>query len=634
MKGFLYTLLFFLSFSFAFGKEYSQQDPSVINDFLYINYNNFYQVKSFFRQYDLDESSINLLLSKSKVTSNDFGQIYAYNFLGRLNRTNLLYEDALTYHFKALEISRKEKLVFAEIVTLNQIAVVYRRQDKIRRALNYHQYALDLISKYKLKTIDLKKSKVIAESGIANIYMDLQQYPLALEKFTKILEIQTELQDNRGLAIVHQSIGVVHQNLDDLDKALKHYFESLNYNTEIGSDLGKIICHNRISSVLILKGQFNEALRFISEVKEASQKLGNNYYRSLVGNTLGYSLLKVGAIDSAQVTIENALTVALKYNIADNVSQSYEYLSEVYRERQDFENAYVYYEKSVKGKNDKINSQNSAYVNNLINWFDDEVKTNQKRSLGKENEITKLKLTQNRNVLTIALVSIALFGVLLYAFYGQRLLNNEKKILMLEQEALQTQMNPHFVFNALNSIKLYIINNEQKNAVYYLNKFSKLIRSILESSKAKEISLSEELKTMDIYMSIENIRFLNEIQYTESIDETINLDKIKVPPLILQPFLENAIWHGLSSKKGEKKVALAVTKIGSGFIKITITDNGIGREEALKIKNSKSLQRESIGIELTKQRLQIFSYEFENKFFLEYTDLYDDANMPMVPRLL
>lgn len=114
---------------------------------------------------------------------------------------------------------------------------------------------------------------------------------------------------------------------------------------------------------------------------------------------------------------------------------------------------------------------------------------------------------------------------------------------------LRSQMNPHFIFNSLNSIKFYIFNNEKENTVYYLNKFSKLIRKILIASTEKEISLAEESKTMDLYMNIENIRFSNKINYSHSVDKEIEIDSIKIPSLVLLSFLENALWHGLSSKK-------------------------------------------------------------------------------------
>ena len=221
--------------------------------------------------------------------------------------------------------------------------------------------------------------------------------------------------------------------------------------------------------------------------------------------------------------------------------------------------------------------------------------------------------------------ALLLIGII-FVLNRQKRLKSEKQIITLEQDMLRSQMNPHFIFNTLNSIKLYIINNEKENAVYYLNKFSKLIRKILVASTEKEISLAEELETMALYMNIENIRFDNEIKYEVKIDEQVNTDLIKVPSLILQPFLENSLWHGLSSKTKNKEVLLEITKSKHGFISVLITDNGIGRIASQEIKNKKTLKRKSVGISITKERLENFSKGFINDYNLEIRDLYDQDN--------
>lgn len=199
----------------------------------------------------------------------------------------------------------------------------------------------------------------------------------------------------------------------------------------------------------------------------------------------------------------------------------------------------------------------------------------------------------------------------------------EKKLNELRLTSLLTQMNPHFIFNALNSIKLHIINHEPKIAAHYLNKFSKLIRRILEASSTTEISLQEELETMELYMTIENIRFSNEIKFSFKVDENINLQTIKVPPLVLQPFLENALWHGLSSKKEDKKIIVSIQKIHQNYIEIIIEDNGIGRKASAKIKSEKTINRKSIGINLTEDRLTNFVKNRKNEYTISYEDLID-----------
>ncbi|QNM87136.1 histidine kinase [Polaribacter pectinis] len=200
----------------------------------------------------------------------------------------------------------------------------------------------------------------------------------------------------------------------------------------------------------------------------------------------------------------------------------------------------------------------------------------------------------------------------------------QKQINELKLTSLLSQMNPHFIFNALNSIKLYIINNESKLAARYLNKFSKLIRRILEASTTKEVSLQEELETMDLYMTIENIRFSNEIDFQIKVDESVSLETIKVPPLLLQPFLENSIWHGLSSKKTNKKITLSIAENNKKHLSIIIADNGIGRKASAKIKAEKSINRKSIGINLTKERLTNFVKNLKKNYSITYEDLLDD----------
>lgn len=200
----------------------------------------------------------------------------------------------------------------------------------------------------------------------------------------------------------------------------------------------------------------------------------------------------------------------------------------------------------------------------------------------------------------------------------------DKELAELKIISLRSQMNPHFIFNSLNAIKLYIIDNKKENAVYYLNKFSKLIRKILASTQEKQITLAEEIETIKLYIDIENIRFNNEIEATFIIDETLPLHTIKIPSLILQPFVENAIWHGLSLKNDLKKLHIAICKKERTHIEIRIEDNGIGREKSSLIKQKKLYKKESIGVNLTKERLSNFEKDYKNNYSLKFEDLYDE----------
>lgn len=198
----------------------------------------------------------------------------------------------------------------------------------------------------------------------------------------------------------------------------------------------------------------------------------------------------------------------------------------------------------------------------------------------------------------------------------------DKELAELKVATLRNQMNPHFIFNSLNSIKRYIIDNDKVEAVFYLNKFSKLIRKILASTIDTESSLQEELEVLELYMSIENTRLDNTVDFSLSVDEALNLRMIKVPPLITQPFIENAIWHGLALKKGNRKLTVQVFKVNENQVQIDIVDNGIGRVRSREIKEKKIHQRSSIGIKLTEERLQHFAKNCKSKSTIVFTDLY------------
>ena len=208
----------------------------------------------------------------------------------------------------------------------------------------------------------------------------------------------------------------------------------------------------------------------------------------------------------------------------------------------------------------------------------------------------------------------------------------EKELAELKILALRSQMNPHFIFNSLNSIKLYIINNEKENAVYYLNKFSKLIRKILDATRQNSISLAEELETMQLYVSIENIRFDGELEFEVEKDPQLFLEDIKLPSLILQPFLENAIWHGLPLAS-EKKLNIVIEEPEANKVAIHIEDSGIGRQRSDEINTKKLHKRKSVGIKMTRERLNIFYRNYSNNYALKFEDLVHPNGEPAGTRV-
>lgn len=199
--------------------------------------------------------------------------------------------------------------------------------------------------------------------------------------------------------------------------------------------------------------------------------------------------------------------------------------------------------------------------------------------------------------------------------------NYQKKISELETKALRAQMNPHFIFNCLNSINSFILRNDTDVASEYLTKFSRLIRLVLDNSRTSIISLSSELECLKLFIEMEEMRFADKFEYSIHVDEKINAETIKVPPLILQPYVENSIWHGLLHKneKGKLKIEISEQK---GYIICVIEDNGIGREAAREAKSKSSGHRKSHGMGITSQR--VIEWNLDNEAAVNISDLYDE----------
>jgi len=179
-----------------------------------------------------------------------------------------------------------------------------------------------------------------------------------------------------------------------------------------------------------------------------------------------------------------------------------------------------------------------------------------------------------------------------------------KELLELEARALRAQMNPHFIFNSMNSIKSLINKNENDKAADYLTTFSKLIRTLFQNSDKREVSLYEELETCRLYTQLEAMRFGNKLEFVFDIDESIDLKDFKVPALILQPFIENAIWHGLMPKETGGRVTIKIKK-SDGVIQCIIDDDGIGREQSKKFKPAYETTHQSRGVGITQSRLEL-----------------------------
>jgi LytS/YehU family sensor histidine kinase len=233
--------------------------------------------------------------------------------------------------------------------------------------------------------------------------------------------------------------------------------------------------------------------------------------------------------------------------------------------------------------------------------------------------VTMLQLSVDKYLTEFAwfwILIVTLAACLLVAVYRYLILRTrkeeqlqaefQKKVSEIEMQVLRAQMNPHFLFNSLNSIKYYALSKDKDATAEYLTKFSLLVRTILNNSKSHTISLKDELEALRLYIEIEHMRLEGKFDYHIDIDSSIRVEQAQIPPMILQPFVENAIWHGLMHKPAGGKLLVQVKDLGTQ-IQCIIEDNGVGRTKAKEIQLRGSGHKKSMGLQITGDRISLIN---------------------------
>jgi len=215
----------------------------------------------------------------------------------------------------------------------------------------------------------------------------------------------------------------------------------------------------------------------------------------------------------------------------------------------------------------------------------------------------------------------------------KNLMETKQKMADVEMQALRAQMNPHFIFNCLNSINRYIVKSDQATASLYLTRFAKLIRLILDNSNSSTVTLTNELEALKLYIEMEAIRFETKFTYSIKTDKNVQPDAIFVPPLIIQPYVENSIWHGLLHKEEAGHLDIHVS-LTNHILTCTIEDNGVGREKAKELKSKSASTKKSLGMKLTEDRLALLNKQTQLESTVVITDLYHTNGSPAGTRVI
>ncbi|WP_447950949.1 tetratricopeptide repeat-containing sensor histidine kinase [Chryseobacterium koreense] len=568
-----------------------------------------------------DTISLQRFLSLSQKNKNKTAESFFLNKLGVFYRNKSNYSRAFDLHQKALEIAEDTKNLEQTIISQNLLGVVFRRRDDIIPAIKYHQKALELAESVKHPNETILRNIAISCNSLGNVYLTMNQLDDALEYFRRSLGIEEKINNQLGLAINHQNIGGIFEKKNDLETALKNYRKSLFYNKRIHSKLGELICNNSIGGIYLKQGRLAEAEKYILPTIKESEEIQDDFYTALSYINTGW-LFMLQNKSKAKSTILKGLKISKKNNFTSSTIDACELLSKLYQKENKVDSALIFY-KIFATEKEKLNSENTfKSINELKNKYILEKRKNEINELREAKEEMMIKMNSTKLIFYVSLILI-IMGIIFYYFMSrQKQLRQERKMLLMEQDLIRLQMNPHFIFNALNSIKSYIVKNDTENSVYYLNKFAKIFRNVLTGIQQKETTLKKELENVENYLSIENMRFGGTIDYTIEIDESINTEAVKVPAFLLQVFVENAIWHGLAIKKDEKKLNIKISRSNSK-ISIEIQDNGIGRKKSEEINNTNPSRKESQGILISERRLESF---YAKEYSLKILDLVDDQN--------
>ncbi|UJH68326.1 tetratricopeptide repeat protein [Allomuricauda sp. SCSIO 65647] len=312
-------------------------------------------------------------------------------------------------------------------------------------------------------------------------------------------------------------------------------------------------------------------------------------------------------------------------------------LSEVYRYQGDFNKALETYQDYVSLV-DTLYVRKEQEISRVVR-LNREIVTKQNRiaSLEQDRELSQSKyslalaerqLSEESNKRQKWIIYSLIFGLFLMAstafFYyrsnrQQKLANN-----LLALKSLRSQMNPHFIFNALNSVNNFIAKSDERSANRFLSEFSVLMRAVLENSEEDFIPLSKELELLELYVKLEHSRFPDKFDYTIHIDEKVDVDAFGIPPMLLQPYIENAIWHGLRYKEEKGFLKIGMEQLNEVLLQISISDNGIGRKRSAALKTSNQKKQKSKGMGNIKKRIAILNDMYKNKVDVSVRDLYDD----------
>jgi len=531
------------------------------------------------------------------------------NNIGGLYQVKGNYNKALKFYKEALAIDDSLKTP-AAYGTLNNIGIIYTRQGRYLEALECFQKSLPNFRKQ-----GNKRGVAAVLLNMGAVYSNLEDYEKELPYQLEALEIQKELGNELEVSKSMLSLGDIYQSKKKYEKALDYFNKALEINKKINSKQGKYSCYSNIGSLYTKTKQFDLALSNFKKGLDLSLSLGNKRTTAVSHIDLGTTYYNLKNYKKAYKNAIKGKIIADELSILKTQKQANLLLSKLYEKNNNYKAALKSFKEYKKQNDSTFNKKNIQKITQLEYEYKYKQKLDsasiRELKLTKTVTITTQDLEKSQRNYLLAIIGVLLISILLGGIIFFLKLRNEKSKnhnIAIEQKLLRSQMTPHFIFNSLSVLQGMVLNKENKKAVNYLSKFSKLLRITLENSRDKIVSLSQELTAIENYLSLQNLE--NEsYKYTVLVDNTIDIPLFKIPPMLIQPFVENAIEHGFENQKESKKIDVHLTYVNKELV-CTITDNGTGIDSQEENKNP---NKKSLSTTITSERLKILSKDFNMK---------------------
>jgi len=537
--------------------------------------------------------------NKSKKLKYRRGQMRAYDRIGLQYRYDGVYDSSVYFHNLSLELAYLLNDSTQLYYNFNNLGQAYRKQDLNVPAINYFLKALRI-------TEAMKNSKAssFTQNTLGATYVVQKEYSKAMYYFRKSTALAKFNKDQRTLSYNYGAMGEVFLQLNQLDSAMYYLEFAKNLKLKSGRKRGIPVSNHLIGQAYFAKNEMEQAEKYFLMALPEHIKEHNLRYQALCYAYLGKIQTIRNNLKIGEEFLEKGESIALSIHSFENLILIYNSLFELYKKAGKWEKAVVFLQKSENYEDSIINVSNARQLQALEIVYETSNKEQQIKLLSAENKINRQKFNMSFGLI-IALIIVIVFVVYIQLMRKrQSIMENDK----LKQQLMLSQMNPHFIFNALGSIQSFMYRNESKIAARYLGNFASLTRSILNYSSQETIVLSEEVKTLQNYLELEKMRMNSSFDYVINIPEEIDSEFIQIPPMMLQPFVENAIKHGLNEIDRDGLLTIGFDELGDQ-IKVVVTDNGIGINQAVRNKNE---NHRSKATEIFNQRLKILKKRYRD----------------------